>query len=245
MTAAARCRLAVHAIQDESGPSRARAEALSRLECLLQEQSPPDRQELAPAQFAESLGLSERSYRAGVLRLAMSLAPPFPSPPSAFKAHLTGRRDAQKQLGWSASGLVNPRNDTWPDTPAATVDCLPYSTIHGYKGLQSPAVALIIPERRKGASDQEDGVHLWASDRGGEARSVLYVGASRAQQLLLLAVHYSRADDVQAALDRDTVRYTQMAASITPAKKSSRADRQAQGDFLTLADCLPLQTGLS
>jgi hypothetical protein len=37
----------------------------------------------------------------------------------------------------------------------------------------SPAV------RRKASSDQEDGVHLWINGHEVEARSVLYVGASR------------------------------------------------------------------
>jgi DNA helicase-2/ATP-dependent DNA helicase PcrA len=232
--------LAVHAVQDESGPSRARADALSRLECLLQEQASTVLRGLTSAQFADGLGLSERSYRADVLRLATSLAPPFRSAPSAFKAQLASRRDAQEKLGWSTKGLVNPKNDKWPDTPAPTGDCLGYSTVHGYKGLQSPAVALVIPERRTGTSDQEDGVHLWSSGREGEARSVLYVGASRAQQLLILAVHDSRIDDVKATLDRDAVQYAELTESIPPAKNLARGGRRAQEDMLTLADCLPM-----
>jgi DNA helicase II / ATP-dependent DNA helicase PcrA len=227
--------VAVHAIQDESGPSRARSDALSRLECLLQQQAPPGQQELTPAQFTESLGLSARSYRAGVLRLATSLNPPFPSPPSAFKTQLAGRRDAQDQLGWSTSGLVQPKNDKWPAIPASTSDCLAYSAIHSYKGLQSPAVAVVLPERRKGTSDQEDGVHMWVNGLEGEARSVLYVGASRAQQLLILAVHHSRTADVRAALDRDGVRYTAVDETYPQEQARIRSDRYVQGDLLVLA----------
>lgn len=50
-------------------------------------------------------------------------------------------------------------------------------------------------------------MHQWVSNREGESRRVLYVGASRAQQLLILVVHQSRATDVRTALDRDGVRY--------------------------------------
>jgi hypothetical protein len=51
-------------------------------------------------------------------------------------------------------------------------------------------------------------VHQWVSNREGESRRVpFYVGASRAQQLLILAIHQSRATDVRTALDRDGMRY--------------------------------------
>lgn len=120
------------------------------------------------------------------------------------------------------------------DIPAGTGGCLAYSAIHGYKGLQSPAVALVIPERRKGSSDQEDGVHLWANGFEGEARSVLYVGASRAQQLLILAVHHFRAADVQAALDRDRLRYLQVSENIAPAQKRAKPGRHPRWDPLVM-----------
>lgn len=198
---------AVHEIQDESGTPRVRADALSRLERLLQEQARPGLQDITQAEFTAGLGLSARAYRERVLRFALSLRPPFRSPPSAFKAQLTARRDAQDQLGWTTGGLQTPSHDGWPDIPCEPGDCLTHSTVHGYKGLQSPAVALVIPKRPADAIDQDDGVHQWVRNREGESRRVLYVGASRAQQLLILAVHQSRATDVRTALDRDGVCY--------------------------------------
>ncbi len=103
--------------------------------------------------------------------------------------------------------LQTPSHDAWPDIPCEPGNCLTHSTVHGYKGLQSPAVALVIPKRPADTTDQDDGVHQWFSNREGESRRVLYVGASRAQQLLILAVHQSRATDVRTALDRDGVSY--------------------------------------
>lgn len=198
---------AVHEIQDESGTPRVRADALSRLERLLQEQARPGLQDITQAEFTAGLGLSARAYRECVLRFALSLRPPFRSSPSAFKAQLTARRDAQDQLGWTTGGLQTPRHDGWPNIPCEPGNCLTHSTVHGYKGLQSPAVALVIPKRPADATNQDDGVHQWVSNREGESRRVLYVGASRAQQLLILAVHQSRATDVRTALDRDGVSY--------------------------------------
>jgi ATP-dependent exoDNAse (exonuclease V) beta subunit len=79
-------------------------------------------------------------------------------------------------------------------------------------------------------------VHLWALDREGEARSVLYVGASRAQQLLILAIHHSRSGNVLTALDRDAVHYTQVPDCAPPAKKrGARPDHHPEADLFTLA----------
>lgn len=133
----------VYEIQDESGTPRMRADALSRLECLLQQQASPTLQDVTQLEFTAALGLSARAYRERVLRLAMSLKPPFCSPPSAFKTQLTAQRDAQNQLGWTTAGLQTPSGDAWPSAPSEPRDCLAYCAIHGYKGLQSPAVALV------------------------------------------------------------------------------------------------------
>jgi DNA helicase-2/ATP-dependent DNA helicase PcrA len=212
---------AVHAVQDESASSRTRADELSHFERLLQQQAIPDLQEIAQSEFVDGLGLSARAYRERALRLAMSLDPPFGSPPSAFKTQLTAQVDAQQKLGWSMNNVKTPNGNVWPDTPSGAEDCFAHSTIHGYKGLQSPAVALVIPDRPSGTSDDEDGVHLWCSDAPGESRNVLYVGASRAEQLLILVVHEARSEAVKGALDRDGVNY--VLVSQTPSCANSSA----------------------
>ena len=47
----------------------------------------------------------------------------------------------------------------------------------------------------------------WDQRVGSEARRVLYVGASRAQTLLILAVHTDHANRVTGLLKRDGVNY--------------------------------------
>jgi superfamily I DNA/RNA helicase len=195
-------------IQDESVSARRRAEELSHLERLLQQLGEADAQELGEAEFLEKVGLSARAYRERVLRLATALDPPFDDAPSVFKAQLAGQTTAQQELGWSLTSIRTPSGDTWPSKPSGSVDCFTYSTIHGYKGLQSPAVALVIPDKPTGMDDDEDGVCLWSVDKSGEARNVLYVGASRAERLLMLVVHESRFEDVKITLDRDGVNYS-------------------------------------
>jgi DNA helicase II / ATP-dependent DNA helicase PcrA len=226
---------AIHDIQDESRPPRARAEALSCLEHLLQQHAKPEHHEITQPEFAHSLGISSRAYRERALRLAMSLDPPFTVPPSAFKAQLAAREDARKQLGWSTAGLKIPKGDIWPDTPSGSANCLAYSTIHGYKGLQSPVVALIIPDRPGNTSDQDDGVHLWANDIKGESRSVLYVGASRAQQLLILAVHHTLITDVQTILDRDRVSYALIPGPLLPGRSRPRINCNEQAELIAMS----------
>jgi DNA helicase II / ATP-dependent DNA helicase PcrA len=198
---------AVRTIQDEAMSPRERADALGRLERMLQQLAPPAFQVLSEADFLQALGLSGRQFRERTLRLAASLDPPFAGPPSAFKSQLASQTEAQRILGWSTSVLRIPPKDSWPDIPAAPSDFLSYSTVHGYKGLQSPAVALVIPEQPTQATDGEDGVTLWSAGGQGEARNVLYVGASRAEQLLILVVHETRYAAVKAILDRDYVAY--------------------------------------
>jgi DNA helicase II / ATP-dependent DNA helicase PcrA len=206
---------AVHVIQDESATARRRADELSRLERLLQQMGDAETREVAEAEFLEKRGISARSYRERTLRLAMALDPPFNAAPSAFKAQLVAQVDAQQQLGWSLTGVKTPNGDAWPGKPSGSEDCFAHSTVHGYKGLQSPAVALVIPDRPTGVDDDEDGVSLWCAGEPGESRNVLYVGASRAEQLLILVVHESRLDVVRATLERDDVNFTAFVDEVT------------------------------
>lgn len=77
------------------------------------------------------------------------------------------------------------------------------STVHRYKGLQSPAVAVVIPKPHEGVP--QEGVSCWDARRSSEAHRVLYVAASRAEQLLMLVVDDSQHAIVIEILDRDEV----------------------------------------
>jgi DNA helicase II / ATP-dependent DNA helicase PcrA len=201
-----------HNIQDETTAPRARVEALNDLESVLHQLTPKDLAELDLDDFLDHIKLSRRAYRERCLRLATSLKPPFEVKPSEFKSELADSSDFQRVMHWTLSGLKVPNGDKWASKPSVAADAHKHSTIHGYKGLEHNAVAMIITERVAGVSADEDGLSQWTSDIAGEARNVLYVGASRAQQLLIIGAHQTVFDEVQANLDRDHVTYTVFSA---------------------------------
>lgn len=159
--------------------------------------------ELDHADYLDACGLSERTFREACLRVAATLPRPFEMKPSEFRAGLAALADSQAQLRWTPQPLRSPAGDTWPSPPAAQAEGAPlsHSTIHGLKGRQSPAVALVIPESRAGG----DGVQQWCEGLGGEERRVLYVGASRAERLLIVAAHETVFDAVKKQLESDGV----------------------------------------
>jgi ATP-dependent DNA helicase UvrD/PcrA len=199
----------VDTIQDEDAPARARADALSALEAALHQLTPEGLRALAMEQYLEQVGLSARGYRAQCLRLAVSLPSPYVAEPSVFKAALVDSTEAQRMMRWGTTGLRQPAGNRWPSRPSRTADSDQHSTIHGYKGLQSVAVALIIPERLAGIPESEDGLSQWTTGTPGEARNVMYVGASRAERLLIIVAHESVFDEVRRNLERDGVTYSE------------------------------------
>lgn len=151
--------------------------------------------------FAEARSLGFGAFRDGCLRLAF-LIDPLSGPPSQFKKEVL---NGLAMLGWSswidAPRLRIPNGDKWEDI-VVSGEFLRWSTIHSFKGRQSPAVALVIPKSKSGVIA---GNHHWMGGTADESRRVLYVGASRAQRLLILAVHQSEFDNVLSCLDRDKV----------------------------------------
>jgi hypothetical protein len=73
------------------------------------------------------------------------------------------------------------------------------------KGQEFSAVALVIPARPRKGEDGLTVIDHWEAGTDTESRRVLYVGASRAQRLLVLAVHASHAERVKNILARDSV----------------------------------------
>lgn len=65
--------------------------------------------------------------------------------------------------------------------------CLSSGTIHSAKGLEYESVCLVIPKIR--ATAEKSGLQAWIDGDSSESRRVLYVGASRAKKLLVIAVH--------------------------------------------------------
>ncbi|EGG48289.1 DNA helicase-2/ATP-dependent DNA helicase PcrA [Streptomyces canus] len=83
-----------------------------------------------------------------------------------------------------------------------------YSTVHGVKGMEFPGVVLVLPERlRVDKATERTVLDDWEGDFNTEARRVLYVAGSRAQELLVCAVHRKHTDRVAALLDAKGVPY--------------------------------------
>lgn len=193
--------LAIHRFQAASSPPSARREALRKVQSLVCELGGDDESE---ADFLEARGLTERLFADRCLRIVLALTAPFEADPSAFKEELCVLLRLHGVLDSNSSMLRTPNGDKWPFILGQDVTALRHSTIHGYKGLQHRAVALVLPKAASGVSDV-DGVSQWLSGEPGESRRVLYVGASRAQELLILVIHESRMDDVVGRMSTDGV----------------------------------------
>jgi DNA helicase II / ATP-dependent DNA helicase PcrA len=102
--------------------------------------------------------------------------------------------------------LKTPSVDQWAKLDCVPHEaCLPWATIHSIKGQEFPAVALVIPDGRRKGNDGLTAVDHWDAGTDAESRRVLYVGASRAEKLLILAVHTAQHSRVMGILKRDGV----------------------------------------
>jgi DNA helicase-2/ATP-dependent DNA helicase PcrA len=196
---------AIHDLQQLTTSQKSMTEAQRTLAVLLRELTSPDLLALSEREFLEHVGLSSQQFRNGCLRLALALPPPFDGPPSVFKQNFIGQRVSQGIFDWANAPLKTPNGDRWPSIPTPELDGFHYSSIHRFKGLQERIVVLVIPKVRPSSQGILDGVELWVTDQSGEPRNVLYVGASRAEELLVLWVHDSVSEDVRSALLRDGV----------------------------------------
>ena len=83
-----------------------------------------------------------------------------------------------------------------------------YSTVHGVKGMEFPGVVLVLPERlRIDRVTERTVLDDWEGDHNTEARRVLYVAGSRAQPLLVCAVHRKHTGRVASLLNARGVPY--------------------------------------
>ena len=198
----ARLAQAVHMVVSEgSSLPHARARALDQVGRILRELGSVEDQALGQDEFLDKHDLTPRSHRYACLQLAVAVGDPYAGPPKLFRDRFVTQKALQARLAWSPTHLTTPRGNKWPATPRPSASQLRYSTIHGFKGLQAPAVVLVIPQ----AGGHDDGATSWVEGKETDARRVLYVGASRAQRLLVLAIHDSMVDKVTGVLSRDAV----------------------------------------
>ena len=156
--------------------------------------------------------VDERWLREAAIRLATSLDP----------AGLTAGQYAERvrqhlqQVEWpSGVGLIDrlgsimraPKPAEW-QTSDRDPGLFKWATIHSVKGQEFPGVVVVLPSGLlKGKDDSLHAIDHWERQTGSEYRRVLYVGASRAQKLLILAVHRNHLQRVINLMERDGVPY--------------------------------------
>lgn len=197
-------------VQHPSSTAHVRSREMRRFEAVIRELTPDDINSLSDADFFAQVGLSERGFREGCLRLLWRVEP-FAAQPSLFRGELKKGLDG---LGWSdwvdLVRLRSPKGDEWPSIPKEDTNALRWSTVHGFKGLQAPAVAVVIPAPGRNIPPNQTSASFWRSDQADEARRVLYVAASRAEQLAMLMVERSQYAMVLETLSRDAVPYVEV-----------------------------------
>ncbi|WP_328732829.1 ATP-binding domain-containing protein [Streptomyces caniferus] len=143
---------------------------------------------------------------------------PTDKPRGAFAAEV---RDFFKTAGWgelpspASSDLGRlfkaPSEGAWASAASfGNSPSIRYSTVHGVKGMEFPGVVLVLPDRlRVDRVTERTVLDDWEGDHDTEARRVLYVAGSRAQALLVCAVHRKHISRVAALLNAAGVPYVQ------------------------------------
>jgi DNA helicase-2/ATP-dependent DNA helicase PcrA len=198
-------------LRDPSTEASARLRAVEEVErCLLSLVEGIDLTTRAVTAACEAIGLDHRWLRDVAVRLAVGIDPGSASP----REYAQRLRQAVEQLVWPTRidlRKLGPqlRSPTAADWAAITADqtagSLAWSTIHAVKGKQFLAVRLVLPKALVTDDDGATVLDHWEAGVNSEPRRVLYVGASRAQRLLILAVHEEHAARVKGLLERDAV----------------------------------------
>jgi DNA helicase II / ATP-dependent DNA helicase PcrA len=155
--------------------------------------------------------LDDRWLREAAIRLAISLDPVGKTPAAyaaAVRAHL-------QQVDWPGELTIAPNLGSLLRAPTASEwlveaevpGAFRAATIHSVKGQEFPGVVVVLPSNLLKDGAGLHAVDHWESQTACELRRVVYVGGSRAQQLLVLAVHETHLERLAGLLDRDAVPY--------------------------------------
>lgn len=157
-------------------------------------------------------GLDGRWLRDAAVRLAVSLDPSV----SAAKDFALQLRQYVQGMRWPAGAtpradlgavLKAPAQDDWLAAGEDTTEAFAWGTIHSVKGREFGSVVVVLPKKLLTDTGNRHVIDHWEQRTPSELRRVLYVGASRAQRLLILAVHADHVDRVASLLKGDGVPY--------------------------------------
>jgi hypothetical protein len=192
-------------LTNNSSTPTERSRAMRRIEVVLRD--------IAGFKDETDSTLDERWLRGVAIRLAVSIDPTG----IEAKVYADRLRTYVKQIAWPPG--ITPRadlgtllkapsqNQGLPDDTVVQPLAFAWGSIHSVKGREFPSVVVALPQRLIPDADRLDVLDHWDRGKPSEARRVLYVGASRAQRLLILAVHTAHRDRVATLLKRDGVLY--------------------------------------
>lgn len=101
-----------------------------------------------------------------------------------------------------------PSRGSWSrhlEGPPATDAALRYATVHEAKGREYEAVCLVIPPNRAPENRTNALLDAWEARTDSEPKRVVYVGATRAMQLLCLAIPQGATDRIRQILENGQV----------------------------------------
>ncbi|MDA1363066.1 ATP-dependent helicase [Glycomyces luteolus] len=180
-----------------------------------------DLQHMSTEGICDELGIDGRRLRELAVRTAVTLSVREKSR-SQFAQEV---RAYFRAVPWTDLNITTPRLDRlgkqfqapdekiWERISAQSKALVQGSTVHGVKGREFRAVGLVIPKPRK-SNERSSRTVLddWEQGLDSEARRVLYVGGSRAQDLLMLFVHEQQSGQVGQILKRSHVPVVQLEA---------------------------------
>lgn len=157
---------------------------------------------------AQALGSSKAEFFAALLRVLMALDPRAQTREDfavRLRLHLSGLSwPGGQQIIGIGQKVKACTAELWGQLGGAGEQVvIPYGTIHSSKGLEYPAVCLLIPP--SAGDGERSGIASWLAGENTEPRRVLYVGGSRAEKLLCLAVHENDCGVIRAKLSQDGV----------------------------------------
>ncbi len=201
---------------------RNRAIALQRIEKKLLDHYGLRNDEEPVPDCLERLGLEARNLRRRTLEFVMKL--PQNCEKADQKAWMARAQEAVKTFPLDIPGIKpsKPRaitKDGWSaPLRQRPEDCIKYSTIHEAKGCEYDAVCVVIPPDTGDRQRTADLITSWEHGTDEEAKRVIYVGATRARKLLMLAVPESYYDRCCTLLSGKGVAFTRQDLTVKPPK---------------------------
>lgn len=156
--------------------------------------------------------IERRWLKDTAVRLALSTDPLFKTSGDYARC----LRDFIGEVRWPNGKVLTNVSQIIKAVPAAKWDVLANAstgfdlksaTVHSVKGKEFEAAVVVIPSSLVKCPLGKTALDHWEESSDAEVRRVLYVAASRAQKLLVFAVHQKHIERVKAILDKDGVSY--------------------------------------